>query len=354
MNLLRPLLRDITWKRLLLALALTTLATAIVRPYFNHDISFEYLWFRLFVVTFVMLVLFSIAGVIHENIAHPPISRLRAQFVALGFGTLVGPVVSSLAIGRSINEMFTVEPMFWGMVIFTSVSIVIGVATGALLVYRARAATAETEIARAESKQSALQRQVLEAKIKLMQAQIEPHFLFNTLANVQHLVETDPPLARRTLDSLITYLRAALPQMREDGTTLGREVAMAAAYLDIQQIRMGQRLQFSVDLPPALRNRSVPPMMLLTLVENAIKHGLDPLQQGGTIALTASETASQLVLIVADTGQGLANTSGGVGLQNIRDRLAALYGKTARLIFEENSPRGVIARIQLPLTQEAT
>ena len=154
MNLLRPLLRDITWKRLLLALALTTLATAIVRPYFNHDISFEYLWFRLFVVTFVMLVLFSIAGVIHENIAHPPISRLRAQFVALGFGTLVGPVVSSLAIGRSINEMFTVEPMFWGMVIFTSVSIVIGVATGALLVYRARAATAETEIARAESKQS--------------------------------------------------------------------------------------------------------------------------------------------------------------------------------------------------------
>jgi sensor histidine kinase YesM len=349
MNLLRPLLRDITWTRIILALVLTTVATAIVRPYFNYDISFDYLWFRMFIVTLVMLICFLITGVVHENLENPPISRLRAQFIALGAGSFVGPIVSGLLIGRSLTEMFTVEPMFWGMVFFTTVSIVIGVATAVLLVYRARAADAETEIARAEAKQNALQRQVLEAKLKLMQAQIEPHFLFNTLANVQHLVETDPPLASRTLDSLITYLRAALPQMREDGTTLGREADMANAYLTIQQLRMGPRLRFNVEIPTGLRGRRVPPMMLLTLVENAIKHGLDPLQQGGKITLSALETDSHLELTVADTGQGLTNSSGGVGLQNIRDRLAALYGKTAKLFFEENSPCGVIARIQLPL-----
>ena len=153
MNLLRPLLRDITWTRVLLALVLTTVATAIVRPYFNYDISFDYLWFRMFIVTVVMLVLFLVAGVIHENMAHPPMTRLRAQFVAMGAGAFIGPVVSGLLIGRSFSEMFTVEPMFWGMVFFTTVSIAMAVATGTLLVYRARAAKAETEIARAENKQ---------------------------------------------------------------------------------------------------------------------------------------------------------------------------------------------------------
>src|SRR5258706_15660473 len=126
--------------------------------------------------------------------------------------------------------------MFWGFVVFTAAGIAIGVVAATLLVYRERESRAFAELQTSESRRHELEKQVLEARLKLMQAQIEPHFLFNTLANVQHLVETNAPLAARTLESLITYPRAALPEMREGGTTLGREAAMARAYLDIQQI----------------------------------------------------------------------------------------------------------------------
>src|SRR4029077_12107813 len=123
----------------------------------------------------------------------------------------------------------------------------------------------------------------LEAKLQLMQAQVEPHFLFNTLANVQHLVETDPPAATRMLDSLIHYLRAALPQMRESGTNLGRELDMARAFLEINRVRMGKRLDFAIDVPDTLKSRAFPPMMLISLVENAVKHGVDPCCESSSI-----------------------------------------------------------------------
>jgi len=221
------------------------------------------------------------------------------------------------------------------------------VLTVTVLRLREQAARAEADIARADSQRQQLEKQVLEARLKLMQAQIEPHFLFNTLANVQHLVEANPPVAARTLESLITYLRAALPEMREGATTLGREADMAQAYLEIQQIRMGARLTFGVAIPPDLRARTFPPMMLMTLVENAVKHGIDPLQHGGDIRVSAAiDAAGALDVRVTDNGQGLAHSHGmGIGLQNIRERLAALFGKEAKLLLEENSPRGLVARI---------
>ena len=137
--------------------------------------------------------------------------------------------------------------------------------------------------------------------------------------------------------------------MREGATTLGREADMGRAYLDIQQLRMGTRLLFSVDIPVELRAAPFPPMMLMTLVENAIKHGIDPLQQGGEIHVhaTSAETGAMEVS-VADTGQGLSHSADmGIGLPNIRDRLQALYRKNAKLILEENTPRGVVARIRI-------
>jgi LytS/YehU family sensor histidine kinase len=190
--------------------------------------------------------------------------------------------------------------------------------------------------------------------MQLMQAQVEPHFLFNTLANVQHLVETDPPAASRMLESLIHYLRAALPQMREAATNLGREVDMARAFLEIHRVRMGKRLEYSIDVPMSLRALPFPPMMLISLVENALKHGIDPCCDSGTIAIRATTADGALTVSVIDTGAGIVpKAGGGLGLSNIRERLRALHGPAARLTLEENSPRGVVAAIQVPLPEGA-
>lgn len=342
-------LRNFTWQRMLLAIVLTSVATAIIKPYFYYNNAFWYLWVRLFVVAAVMLIIYIVSGVLHARFHPKRITLGQIQFVALVAGAVIGTITSGLVIGRSLTEMITNQAMFWGMVIFVGAGIAMGVVTSTLLVYREQAARAAAEAAKADAQRHELEKQVLEARLKLMQAQIEPHFLFNTLANVQHLVEANPPLAARTLDSLITYLRAALPEMREGATTLGREADMARAYLDIQQLRMGSRLSFSVDIPVDLRGAPFPPMMLMTLVENAIKHGIDPLQQGGEIRIHATNAETGAIEVsVADTGQGLSHSAGiGIGLQNIRDRLQALFRKNAKLILEENTPRGVVARIRI-------
>jgi sensor histidine kinase YesM len=339
----------ISLRRLFVVTVLTTVATAIVKPYFSYNVPFWNLWLRLFIVAFVMLMAYIVSGPVHARVRPKRITLVQAQFVALVAAAVLGTVISGLVIGRSLNEMVTNQPIFWGMVIFTGAGIALGVLAATVLVYREQAARAAAEVAQAEAQRHELEKQVLEARLKLMQAQIEPHFLFNTLANVQHLVEANPVLAARTLESLISYLRAALPEMREGQTTLGRETDMAKAYLEIQQTRMGTRLQFSLAVPAELRPVSFPPLMILTLVENAIKHGIDPLQQGGEIELTAGVAHDgTLDVAVADTGQGLSPSAGiGVGLQNIRERLHALYGKSAKLELEENAPRGMVARIRI-------
>ena len=330
-------------------MVLTTVATAIIKPYFLYNVAFWSLWLRLFIVAVVMLFIYIVSGVVHAEVQPKRIKLVQVQFVALVAGAVIGTIISGLVIGRSLTEMVTNEPMFWGMVIFAGAGVALGVLAATLLVYREQAARAAAEVAKADAQRHELEKQVLEARLKLMQAQIEPHFLFNTLANVQHLVESNPPLAAQTLESLITYLRAALPEMREGGTTLGREADMAKAYLEIQQLRMGPRLQFLVEIPGDLRAASFPPMMLLTLVENAIKHGIDPLQQGGEIRVRAQAAGDGVLDVsVADTGQGLSHSAGmGIGLQNIRERLLALYRKSAKLVLEENTPRGVVARIRI-------
>ena len=196
--------------------------------------------------------------------------------------------------------------------------------------------------------------QTAEARLLMLEAQIEPHFLFNTLAHVKRLYDTDPASGARMLRNLKDYLAVALPQMRETSSTLAREVDHTLAYLNIQQVRMGRRLAFAVDLPPGLRNASMPPLMLLTLVENAIKHGLAPLPGGGRIDLRASSEGGRLRVQVADTGQGFAkSTGGGTGLANIRSRLTAVFGHAGTLAMALNSPHGVIATIMLPYEDAA-
>jgi signal transduction histidine kinase len=220
-----------------------------------------------------------------------------------------------------------------------------------------RKAEVRAQAATATAAEEGLKRQLVEAQLKMMQAQVEPHFLFNTLASVDYLIETDPARASTMQKNLIQYLRAALPQMREGSTTLGKEVSLCRAYLAILKVRMEDRLQFAITVPQGLSSAQFPPMMLQSLVENAIKHGLEPKPEGGSLTLTANVSHGLLRVTVADTGLGfgVGTTPGtGVGLGNVRERLAALYGGQARLLVEANTPAGTIATIEVPYVIDAS
>lgn len=208
--------------------------------------------------------------------------------------------------------------------------------------------TAKEATKRAETEQ--LERTVLEARMEALQAQIEPHFLFNTLASIDQLIQTDPPRASKMQQSLIRYLRSAMPQMREGSRpSLGQQVNLSSALLEIMAMRMEERLQPVVNVPEGLKSAVFPSMMLQTLVENAIKHGLEPKAEGGRLEISAEIVDGQLAVHVLDTGTGfIPKAEGGVGLANIRERLKALYNGRAELIISVPPAGGTCATIKVP------
>ena len=219
---------------------------------------------------------------------------------------------------------------------------------------RAQAQAAQaTEVAESEQ----LKRQVVEARMAAMQAQVEPHFLFNTLASIDHLIETDPSRASIMQKNLIALLRASMPTMREANNggprDLGREMAVIRPYLEILKVRMEERLATRIDVPDGLLSAEFPSMMIQSLVENAIKHGLEPKPEGGELSIKAEIVHGKLTVTVADTGLGFgrAATAGtGVGLANIRERLALLYGSKASVGVTANQPSGTVVTIAVPYT----
>lgn len=202
-----------------------------------------------------------------------------------------------------------------------------------------------------QAQQERMGRQLADARLKLMQAQVEPHFLFNTLASVQQLAEGKAPAAAELTAQLITFLRGGLASLRDETSTLGGEFKVMEAYLSIMQTRMHDRLTFTLELPQALQHLPVPPAMLISLVENAIKHGVEPSLDGGRIEVSATREDNRLRIAVKDTGQGpnVSQSGGGVGLDNIRQRLRVLFSDQARLIVSRNAPHGFIAVIDLPM-----
>ena len=219
---------------------------------------------------------------------------------------------------------------------------------------KAQAQAAQATVV-AESEQ--LKRQVVEARMAAMQAQVEPHFLFNTLASIDHLIETDPPRASTMQKNLIALLRASMPTMREASNggprDLGREMAVIRPYLEILKVRMEERLVTRIDVPDGLLSAEFPSMMIQSLVENAIKHGLEPKPEGGELAIKAEIVHGKLSVTVADTGLGFgrAATAGtGVGLANVRERLQLLYGGRASLTITENQPAGTRVTVSVPYT----
>jgi len=229
--------------------------------------------------------------------------------------------------------------------LFVVVSAIIKIVAGGK---RRAELTANQATQRAETEQ--LERTVLEARMAALQAQIEPHFLFNTLASIDQLIQTDPPRASKMQQSLIRYLRSALPQMREARrSTLGQQVDLCSAFLEIMAVRMEERLAAVVNVPEGLKSAAFPPMMLQTLVENAIKHGLEPRAAGGKVEIRAEIVDGRLAVHVLDDGVGFApKNDEGVGLANIRERLKVLYKGRAELIISVPPAGGTCATIEVP------
>ena len=259
---------------------------------------------------------------------------IGVALLAAPVGWFGGSFLASLLLGQpwgpgtlSLNAML-------GFLALTA-----GAGLGGTFVFWTRGRLAESE------------RGAAEARLKLLQAQIEPHFLFNTLANLQTLIASDPRRAQAMLGHLDGYLRATLASTRNDTCTLAEEFALLRAYLEILAIRMGPRLSYSLELPPALAATKLPPMLLQPLVENAIKHGLEPKMDGGKLRVAASAEGEQLVLVVEDSGLGFgaAATSGtGVGLLHVNERLAAVYGDAAAAEIGETEGGGVRITLRLP------
>jgi signal transduction histidine kinase len=201
-----------------------------------------------------------------------------------------------------------------------------------------------------ELERSEFERRVSDARLSLMQAQVEPHFLFNTLANVQALVDSGSPQASKVLTSLIAYLRAAVPRMQSQSTTFDDEVQLVRSYLELMQMRMPDRLQYAIHLDPAAARLYCPPMTLLTLVENAVRHGIDPSESGGRIEADIWMRDNRCLMRVKDTGVGLKSTSRGLGtgLSTLRERLKLAFSGDAQLTLTEVMPHGVCAEINVP------
>jgi signal transduction histidine kinase len=211
----------------------------------------------------------------------------------------------------------------------------------------------ETLAARHNEQAAAAAQLLAEARLRALQAQIEPHFLYNTLANVVSLIGTQPDKARYMLERFIDFLRASLDASRADQATLGRELDLVAAYLDVVAVRMGPRLRYRFAVADACRPMPIAPMLLQPLVENAVMHGIDPILDGGELVLRASIEGGALRIEVSDNGPGLLDAApragGGVGLSNLRARLHSLYDGGAQLQLLDNQPCGLTVRLLLPL-----
>lgn len=205
----------------------------------------------------------------------------------------------------------------------------------------------------AEEIRHRIERQLLEAKLAALQGQIEPHFLYNTLANVRALVRQDAFAAEHMLNHLITYLRAAMPDLRSSTTSLGQELERAEAYLRIMQLRLGERLRFEISASEQARACLIPPLALMSLVENAIKHAIEPQPAGGNVLVHALCQDGCLLLTVSDDGAGFQAEGGdGIGLINLQQRMVALFGDCAELSLSKGAVAGIVACIKLPARTE--
>lgn len=237
-----------------------------------------------------------------------------------------------------------------GFGILTGAGVLISPWIAMSALYRQISGQAQRQRLSFELERSEFARDALDSRLRLLQAQVEPHFLFNTLANVRELVDSGSKQASSVLNSLIAYLRAAVPSLHDASTTLAQELALVRAYLEIMHMRMPDRLQFSLEIEDAALPVNCPPMTLLTLVENAVRHGIDPSEEGGHIKVQVSLQDGRCYAVVSDTGVGLGYGSQGLGtgLASLRERLQLVFAGDAQLSLTEQTPHGVKVELNFP------
>jgi sensor histidine kinase YesM len=346
-----------------------------------RDLLYTFIWNSAFVVAFTIL------GQLFE--AQAPLSRmLWINFVianCIGYLIHLGFALGHRLLGAQLSrQSFAVRTLFYSTVSIAGVfggywlgftllswqsarpwvmsaqsattvllfSLMISLVLATVFYARERQAKAEAEYQRERARVEAAERHGKVAELKLLEAQVEPHFLYNTLANVISLIDSDPAIAKHMVERLIDYLRRAAIAAGVGEGTLGRQLELLRAYLDLVVLRMGSRLAYRIDVPAELLALPLPPMLLQPLVENAIKHGLEPKIAGGEVVVTARRNGDELILAVADDGAGVramrAEGSTGLGLANLRERLSALYGPRARLTVEDAHP-GTRVSVGLPV-----
>lgn len=281
------------------------------------------------------------------------IARWVLQVAAVALVTPFAAIfIYSLTTFSSPEVWTTDSKKMLGFGILMTIGLLISPWIAMAALYRHINGQAQRQALSFELERSEFARDALDSRLRLLQAQVEPHFLFNTLANVRELVDSGSPQASQVLNSLITYLRAAVPNLSNNTTTLGQELTLVRAYLELMHMRMPDRLQFIIDAEPTALAVKCPPMTLLTLVENAIRHGIDPSEEGGTITVTVRLRDGRCLAEVQDTGVGLsghANSQGlGTGLANLRERLQLIYAGQAQLSLQAHEPHGFCATINIP------
>ena len=317
------------------------------RPAFDFATNFEHICTDFVFTAIFALVMFVVIQPVRRLGPAGGPRRVVALVLAIGLGTVVALTIQTLAMVWSGAPL---DLALWNLMPGSVANALPAAFIVTVGEFHRREILSLDAMRAAEADRSRLEQETLQSRLKTLEAQIEPHFLFNTLANVRRLYEVDPVAGDAMLERMMRYLEVALPSMRGERVTLGREATLIEAYLDLQKVRMGRRLAFRIDIPSALRQVEVPPMMLLTLVENAIKHGLAPERDGGRIDVGARVHDEVLELEVADTGRGFGDdtSGGGTGLANIRIRLAAMFGDAGQLMLAAREPHGLLAMIRMP------
>jgi len=311
---------------------------------------------RLLFIGFSMLLVFGILETWPRRI---PSWLARWALQVLGVA-LIAPFAAFLAYTLTLLPetltWWTNKDRMGGWIAMTMFALLVGPWISVAAVFRQIKDEARNQALAFDLEKSELERKALDARMRLLQAQVEPHFLFNTLANIRELVISGSSQAPQVLDSLIAYLRAAVPRLKDPAATLGQELDLVRAYLEVMHMRMPDRLRFTLDVDDSVRNLAFPPMALLTLVENAMRHGIDPSEEGGAIDIRASAADGRCRIQVRDTGRGLGAvaTEEGTGLPNLCERLQLVFNGDAELRLVPVSPHGVSAELDFPARKVVT
>jgi sensor histidine kinase YesM len=323
---------------LLVALALTLLITTSLRDNIIFSVS---------IGVSIFLLVWGASLLRHEQ------RKAASDFIiAVPVGGVLGVVIASYLIGTSPTQLLEQNPQLLIMAAVSSVTF--GSAISYYFYARSRLSEHARQLQHESLQRARNEQRMTETELRLLQVQIEPHFLFNTLSNILGLIDDEPTSAKRMLESLTQYLRGSLQSTRGETIKLSQELDLLRAYLSIQTIRMGDRLDYSFDVPGDLEAITLPPLLIQPLVENAVRHGLEPKIEGGILTVRIRRHNDLLTIDVIDTGRGLQMPLGsGVGLKNVQQRIAALYGERGSFTLNENSPSGVTATLSLPIEGEA-